>query len=242
MEALSLVCDLVAVPSISKLTNSDAADVVESALSGDGFETERLQYTDPNGVRKVSIVGRKGTGKGGLAYFAHTDVVPADTWSIAAHGPFSPTVRDGRLYGRGSCDMKGSLGAFVAAASRIPAKELTCPVYVIATADEEIGFHGAKDVVERSELYRELVQGGARAIVGEPTELQVVYAHKGGYGQRITSRGRAAHSSTREGINANLAMIPFLAEMKQIYEETLTDPAWLNNEFEPPWISWNIGI
>lgn len=242
MDALQLACDLVAVPSISATTNQDAADIVLSALQRDGFETERLAYEDPNRVRKVCIVGRKGKGNGGLAYFAHTDVVPAESWSISAHGPFVPTVRDGKLYGRGSCDMKGSLAAFVAAAARVPAHELISPIYVVATADEEIGFHGARHVVDQSELYRELVGGGARALVGEPTELQVVYAHKGGYGIRVTSRGRAAHSSTREGINANLAMIPFLQEMKQIHDETMTDPRWLHQEFEPPWISWNIGI
>jgi acetylornithine deacetylase len=87
-----------------------------------------------------------------------------------------------------------------------------------------------------------MVAGEARGIIGEPTMLEVVYAHKGTYGFCATSRGRAAHSSTSEGINANLKMIPFLAVMKQIHDETLVDPAWQNAEFDPPTISWNIGI
>jgi acetylornithine deacetylase len=97
-------------------------------------------------------------------------------------------------------------------------------------------------VAESSGMYREMVSQQARAVIGEPTELNVVYAHKGIYGFRVKSIGRAAHSSTRDGINANVAMIPFLAEMKQIHDETLADPAWRNDEFDPPWISWNIGI
>lgn len=242
MDPLPLLCDLIAEPSVSCHSNAGASDVVQRSLTAQGFEVERLEYHDEAGTLKVSIVGRKGSGSGGLAYFAHTDVVPADSWSIASHGPFSPTVKDGRIYGRGSCDMKGSIAAFLTAAASVSASELRAPIYVICTADEEIGFHGAKDVVDRSALYAELVRGGACGIVGEPTELSVVHSHKGCYGFRATSRGRAAHSSTRQGVNANLAMIPFLVELKRIHDETLDDPAWLNHDFDPPWISWNIGI
>jgi len=81
-----------------------------------------------------------------------------------------------------------------------------------------------------------------RGVIGEPTEMQVVYAHKGGYWLQATSRGRAAHSSTREGVNANLAMIPYLVEMKKIHDETESDPKWQNPEFDPPTVRWNIGI
>ena len=138
--------------------------------------------------------------------------------------------------------MKGSLACMLAAASRLRDVELTSPLYIGCTADEEVGFHGARKVAESSSLYREMVAGQSRTIIGEPTELNVVYAHKGIYGFRAIARGRAAHSSTRDGVNANLAMIPFLAEMKKIHDETLADPAWQNTEFDPPWISWNVGI
>ena len=87
-----------------------------------------------------------------------------------------------------------------------------------------------------------MVDGESNGIIGEPTMLEVVYAHKGTYGFVATSKGRAAHSSTREGINANLAMIPFLTEMKSIHDEIESDPSWKNNEFDPPTMSWNIGI
>ena len=233
---------LVAVPSVSSQSNIPVSDVVQSMLSGLGFEVERQEFLDPHGVPKANVIGKIGPGTGGVAYFSHTDVVPVDSWSVSDHGPFEPRVRDGRLYGRGSCDMKGSIATSLAAVSRLDSAKLEKPIYVICTADEEVGFHGARHMVENSVLYREIVAGQSRAIIGEPTELNVVHAHKGIFGFRVFSKGKAAHSSTRDGINANLAMIPFLAEMKSIHDETRTDPGWLNDEFDPPWISWNIGI
>ena len=137
----------------------------------------------------MNIVGKKGIGTGGLAYFGHTDVVPADPWFSADHGPFAPTVKEGRLYGRGSCDMKGSIGCILAAAERLSAKSLRFPLYVTCTADEEVGYTGAAEVARRSQLYREMVAGATSGIVGEPTELDVVYAHKGTYGFRATAAG-----------------------------------------------------
>lgn len=241
-DALEYAKSLVAVPSVSRDTNAPVSAVVEKHLIDLGFQVERQEFLDPHGVPKVNVIGRKGPGSGGLAYFSHTDVVPADTWAVAAHGPFTPTVRDGRLYGRGSCDMKGSLACMLAAAARLRDVELTSPLYIVCTADEEVGFHGARRVVDASKYYREMVAGQSRAVIGEPTELNVVYAHKGIYGFRVISRGKAAHSSTRHGVNANMAMIPFLMEMKRIHDETLADPAWRNDAFDPPWISWNLGI
>lgn len=242
MNALDYNRELISFNSISSLSNAAVSDYVESALRRLRFETERLEYDDSRGVRKVSIVGKKGRGTGGMAYFAHTDVVPADDWFSQEHGPFQPIVKAGRLYGRGSCDMKGSLACLLAAAGQFPAERLRQPLYVTCTADEEVGYGGARDVATRSQLFREMVAGDSRGVIGEPTQLEVVHAHKGTYGFRAISRGRAAHSSTRKGLNANLAMIPFLVEMKRIHDETESDPAWQNHEFDPPTLSWNIGI
>lgn len=233
---------LVAVNSVSAQSNAVVSDVVASILKSLDFQIERQEFRDPHGVPKVNVIGKMGTGSGGVAYFGHTDVVPATTWSIREHGPFEPNVRDGRLYGRGSCDMKGSLACALAAAGRLIGHKLVEPIYLVFTADEEVGFHGARHVVDHSTLYREMVASQSRAIIGEPTELSVVHAHKGIFGFRAIAHGKAAHSSTRDGTNANLIMIPFLDEMKRIHDETKLDPHWLNDEFDPPWISWNLGI
>jgi acetylornithine deacetylase len=242
MKAVDYARRLVSFESISRNSNVPVTDFAEQTLRDLGFITERLEYDDPLGVRKACVVGKKGAGTGGLAYFGHTDVVPADRWFSSEHGPFEPTIVDGRLYGRGSCDMKGSMACMWAAVASIPGEKLKRPVYVTCTADEEIGYGGAQEVAGRSQFYREMVAGNSHGIVGEPTRLEVVYAHKGTYGFSAIAHGRAAHSSTSHGINANLAMIPFLVEMKAIHDAIERDPAWQHAEFDPPGVSWNIGI
>jgi len=242
MQALEYAKKLVAFESISPLSNVAVTDYAQSELERLGFVTERIEYDDRNGVRKACVVARKGSGTGGMAYFGHTDVVPADPWFSTEHGPFEPTVVGDRLYGRGSCDMKGSIACMLAAAEQFSTSDLKHPIFITCTADEEIGYRGASEVAERSELFREMVEGKANGIIGEPTELEVVYAHKGVVGLVATSRGRAAHSSTREGLNANLAMIPYLVEMKAIHDEAETDRSWQNDEFNPPTLTWNIGV
>lgn len=243
MDALHYARELVTFDSVSRRSNAEVSAYVERALAHLEFETELVEYLDHHGVRKVNVVGRKGPSvPGGIAYFCHTDVVPADDWFDETRGPFEPTERDGRLYGRGSCDMKGSLAAMLAASARFTSSQLARPVYIVSTADEEVGFRGAKEVSDRSQLYRELKNSVAAGIIGEPTLLEVVFAHKGSCGMRIVSLGEAAHSSSAAGRNANLAMIPFLAAMKEIYEETETQRRWQDDRFDPPTLSWNIGV
>ena len=243
MDALRYARELVAFDSVSRRSNADVADYVARTLRSLDFETEHVEYDDAYGVKKVNVIGRMGPGlPGGLAYFCHSDVVPAGDWFDDQHGPFQPVERDGRLYGRGSCDMKGSLAAMLAAASALPAGALDRPLYVVCTADEEVGFLGATIVAQRSRLYEEIKTGVAAGIIGEPTSLEVVTAHKGSCAMRIESRGEAAHSSSASGLNANLAIIPFLAEMHAIYHETETDAAWQDDRFDPPTVSWNIGV
>lgn len=242
MNALDMTRQLVRYESTSCLSNAAVSDHVEQLLKQAEFEVERVEYDAPPGVRKVNLIAKKGSGQGGLAYFCHNDTVPADNWKFSEHGPYTPTLVQDRLYGRGTCDMKGSLSCFLSAASRVKPDELKQPVYFTCTADEEVGYGGAQQVAQRSQLFREMVTHQAKAIIGEPTELEVVYAHKGTYGFKATSRGKAAHSSTNYGLNANLAMIPFLMEMKQIHDELQSDPQWQDSEFDPPTLNWNIGI
>ncbi|MDA0284346.1 MAG: M20 family metallopeptidase [Planctomycetota bacterium] len=241
MDALHYAEGLIRFDSTSYLSNQHVSDYAEQTLQSLGCETERIEYDD-EGVLKVNVLGRKGRGSGGLAYFGHTDVVPTNDWSIAEHGPFEPVVRDGRLYGRGSTDMKGSIACMFAALASVGGEELKHPVYISCSSDEEIDHRGAIEISERSQLYRELVEGGACGIVGEPTSLDVVYAHKGGCQIFVTSHGKAAHSSTREGINANMAMIPFLHELKSICDETEMNVGWMDHEFDPPTLCVNLGI
>ena len=241
MDALEYAQNLIRFDSTSHLSNAEISEYVESVFHGLGCETERVEYND-GGVAKVCVVARKGGSGGGLAWFGHTDVVPADDWAVAEHGPFEPVVRDDRLYGRGSTDMKGPMACMLAALHSLGDEEFQRPFYMSCTPDEEIDHRGAKEVVKRSKFYRELIDNRAKAIVGEPTQLGVVYAHKGGCQIAVTAHGVAAHSSTREGVNANMKMIPFLAELKILCDETETDARWRDDEFEPPTPRINIGV
>jgi acetylornithine deacetylase len=228
MKALRYAKRLISFDTTSHRSNRLICKYLDLKLTKRGFRVEKTEYVDEMGVRKQNVIAKKGHGEGGLAYFAHSDVVPANDWFDGTPGPFEPTVVGNRLYGRGSCDMKGSIACMLAAAQLVDSNELKQPLYFVVTADEETGFAGARSVVEDSKLYREMVDNRTRAIIGEPTSLEVVYAHKGIYEITATAAGRAGHSSTRDGVNANLAMIPFLQDLNQLRTRTETEIAWMN--------------
>lgn len=128
----------------------------------------------------------------------------------------------------------------MAAAERIPVGEQTGPIYIVCTADEEVGTLGAKQVRAESKYFAEMVTHGTLGIVGEPTELQVVHAHKGGVGMIVSSRGISAHSSTGKGRNANDGLVPILPVLAAIQKESERDPSLQNAMFDPPSLSWNM--
>jgi acetylornithine deacetylase len=136
--------------------------------------------------------------------------------------------------------MKGSIACMLSAVRATLARDYLSPFYFVATSDEEVGYGGARHIVQHSHLYRQMVSGQTCAIIGEPTSMEVVYAHKGSTLITATAYGRAAHSSTHDGRNANLAMIPFLAEIKRLFDGTEQDPVWRNEDFDPPTMRWNI--
>lgn len=242
MKALRYAKRLVGFDSTSHLSNSLISKYLEMKLTKHGFVVEKVEYVDQRNVRKTNLVAKKGGGHGGLVYCAHSDVVPAKKWFTKKYGPFEPAIARERLYGRGACDMKGSIACMLTAAQQVAWDELKQPLYFIVTADEETGFHGAKCVVDESTLYREIVEHGTKAIIGEPTSLEVVHAHKGSIQVTAIARGNAGHSSGRKGVNSNLNMIPFLADIKAIYDEVESDRKWQNDIFDPPTLSWNISI
>ena len=239
---------LIGYASVSSSTNRPVSDWVDQHLQDLGFTVEQTHYQDPTGVAKANVVAvrqplaGKRAPSGGLAYFCHTDVVPPGDWIGPNGDPFRAVVVDDRLYGRGSCDMKGSLAAALTAAAMIDPNDQTAPLWIVATADEEVGFQGARHLVEHSPMYRQIVEAQPLAIIGEPTEMDVVHAHKGITGFEITSLGRAAHSSTSDGINANIAMVPMLQTLLELGERTEQDSRYHDDRFDPPLLSWNFGI
>jgi acetylornithine deacetylase len=180
------------------------AAYVADSLHGLGFEVER--YEPQHG--RVSVVGLlKGTGGGrSLMLNAHTDTVGIDHMPA----PFSAEIRDGKLYGRGAYDMKGSLAACLAAAKALSGSDrLKGDVLIAAVADEEYASLGTEEIVKH---YKP-----AAAIVTEPTELTLCIAHKGFVWIEVETIGRAAHGSRFAlGLDANMRMGRFLAELDRL--------------------------
>ena len=244
-----LTKELVSFDSVSHRSNRAISERVAEILQDIGFEVEWIEYNDVQGVGKVSLVCKRDpqtdpktteSDTGGVAYMAHTDVVPVDDWDTGFSGPFEAVERSNRLYGRGTCDMKGSLASAIKAVSRIDRQEQKKPIYFVVSSDEEVGMEGAKHIDKRSKYFQEMVNRGCVGIIGEPTELQVVRAHKGTLGYIIRSKGISAHTSTGEGTNANYALIPILPKLLELREMTERDPAYHNQAFDPPTLSWNM--
>jgi len=177
-----------------------------------------------------------------ILWDAHQDTVPAEGMSIE---PFTPLVRDGRMYGRGTCDVKGGLAAMVAALERLSATaERRATVVLAATVNEEFGFSGARAVAglwaggaSGDAAARDLVgPRPAVAIVAEPTALDLVVAHKGSLKWRIRVHGRACHGAFPEqGANALYAAARAVLAIETLGQELLARHA--DHPCGPPTLS-----
>lgn len=235
-ELIHLACSLIEIESVSKDENRAIIEFCERWATQAGLETERLAYADAQGVTKHNLVARAGSGTGGLAFFMHTDTVPGlDGWR-----PFQSQVLDDRIVGRGSCDMKGPIAAALCAAKAFGFARLQRPLYLVFSADEEVGHRGAERIAARSRILQE--GKPAAGIVTEPTLMAPVYAHKGGAFLSVTAHGTAAHSSTELGDSSNFRIAPFMAEMARLKRIFLTDETFRNEEFDPPTNGFNMTV
>jgi len=236
-DVLSLTQALVAVRSETTESNAAVTDFIHEWLESRGFTIERLSYPDENGVEKHNLVAKKGSGRGGLGFFSHSDTVPGDPreWE-----PWNPEIKGEKLYGRGSCDMKGPLAASMIAAAAADVEQLGKPIYLAVAADEEQGHVGAHYIQEHAATFRE--NWPTWAVIPEPTDLQPVYAHKGGARVVVTATGRAAHTSTDKGISANFLIAPFLAEVAELATLFKNETRFHNSEFSPPTNGFNLTI
>ncbi len=236
-DVVTLTQQLVAIPSASQISNAPVSDTIQEQLERIGFTVERESYTDEFG-EKINLLAKLGEGSGGLAFCSHSDTVPGqeEDWD-----PYDPAIIDNRLYGRGSCDMKGPLAATMVAAASVDPERLRKPMYIVVTSDEELGLTGANFLAEQRDnlLMRSRPEWG---IIAEPTSMVPVYAHKGFGRLLVTAHGRAAHSSTGKGISANLLIAPFLADVARLSDQINRDESFMNHEFDPPTQTLNMVI
>jgi acetylornithine deacetylase len=249
MDVVKIAQQMIAIESVTANCNAAICEYQQQLLEELGFELEMLPYVDAQGIAKTCLAARRGptstplgTEKAGIGFFAHNDVVSVEGWNCAFSGPFEGMVAEGRLWGRGACDMKGPTAAALAAIARVEPAQQTAPIYFFLTGDEESGMTGARLLADTSAYFAEMVDQRAVGIIGEPTSLRVVHAHKGGCHLNVSSQGVAAHSSTAQGLNANWQLIPFLASLAQLRRRCESEPQFCNLAFDPPTLSLNIVI
>jgi len=194
-----LLAMLVSFDSASENSNLPIADFVCNYLDHSGIEIERFPHTDEKKVNLLIRIGPDDDIKSGLMYSGHLDVVAAEEsgWRT---DPFTLTEINGAYFGRGSCDMKGSIALAMNQAVAIAEEELVYPFYLLLTCDEELGSLGAQSFCDTWPADKPLPRN---VLIGEPTSLRVVRMHKGHLKLQITIHGKAAHSGfPHKGINA----------------------------------------
>lgn len=198
--AMDWITRLVSMDTTSRGSNLEFIDIVAKELQCHGLRPTILHNADGTKANLVvTIPAHGGSTDGGIALSGHTDVVPVDGqhWDT---DPFMPQIRDGRLYGRGTCDMKSFIGVILATLPDLAQARLREPVHIVLSYDEELGCLGAAQMV------KELAGLGVHpttCIVGEPTGMRVITAHKSINVMELTVHGVGAHSSlTPQGVNA----------------------------------------
>ena len=229
---VSLTREFVSLDSRSFVSNLPMAERVEAALAG--FDIEHIDYIDPAGVAKRAIVAHRGPA-GGIALSGHMDTVPDTGWQ---EDPWSARLdTDGILHGLGSTDMKGPVASAIVAARSLPG---SVPVTLLITTDEETTKQGARLIAQTSEMVRQVQPRGI--VVVEPTGMVPVRGHRSHIAFTCVATGVQAHSSTGRGRNANWELIPFLVEMKSVFERLRTDASLQDAEYAPPFSDFNLVI
>lgn len=233
-DAVEILAKLIAFDTTSFGSNLALIGYVETYLASYGIQSRRIVNADGSKANLIATIGP--AVDGGVILSGHTDVVPVagQAWSS---DPFELVRRDGKLFGRGTSDMKSFLALALAAVPHLVSTTLARPVHLAFSYDEEVGCLGAPDLI------RELVDGGVRpsaAIIGEPTSMQIVNSHKSIHLYEVIVTGREAHSSlVHEGISANMVAIDILTVLAGIARAEQRD--YRNPRFEPPWSTLTVG-
>jgi acetylornithine deacetylase len=234
--ARAILETLVGFDTTSRHSNLALIEWVEAYLDGHGVPHRRVANAEGTKSNLLATVGP--AVEGGAVLSGHTDVVPVDgqPWTS---DPFSIVERDGRLYGRGTCDMKGFLALALATVPDLIAANPRRPVHLAFSYDEEIGCLGAPSLIEV--INRELPKP-AFVVVGEPTDMVAVNGHKGITYYSVQVNGHEAHSSLPHlGVSAIMEAVPLMSSLTELAArlERDADPA---SPFTPKGATLTIGI
>jgi acetylornithine deacetylase len=234
--ANAMLARLVGFDTTSRDGNIPLIEFVESYLDGWDVPHFRVDY---EAGRKTNLFATVGPDiAGGIVLSGHTDVVPVDGQDWASN-PFELVERDQRFYGRGTCDMKGFIAVALALVPKFKAANLKTPIHLALSCDEEVGCKGVRPLVAHM---RDHMKRPRLVIVGEPTSMQVVNAHKSAITFSTEVTGHEAHSSlTDQGVNSIMVAGELLAEINRIRED-LTARGDPTGRFDPAFSTIHVGV
>ena len=228
--------NLVGFDTVSRKSNLALIEFVRDYLSGLGIDSTLIH--DETG-KKANLYATLGPQDGsGVMLSGHTDVVPVDgqDWST---DPFTLTERDGKLFGRGACDMKSFIAVVLALVPDILGRDLQRPVHLAFTYDEEVGCFGARRLIEQLE---HMPQRPACCVVGEPTGMAVVNGHKGKMSVHCHVLGLEGHSAHIDrAVNAVEAAAELVAFLKAMARR-LKNEGPHDGDFDPPYTTVHTGV
>ena len=235
--SIKILSDLIAFKTISGEDNSSLIDYCDKILKDLGAESFKTYDKEKKRVNLfATIKAKKPNGKNPIILSGHTDVVPVSkSWST---DPFKATIKDDKLYGRGSCDMKGFIACTLAYAPIFSRSNLDRDIHFSFTFDEETACQGAPILI--AELKKKGIKNGI-CIVGEPTNMKVIDAHKGCYEYTTHFEGLAGHGSAPDkGVNAVEYATRFVDKLLKL-RKILKERTPKNSVFSPPYTTLQIG-
>ena len=232
----ALLARLVGFATVSRDSNLELIGFIRDYLAELGVESELFHNSERTKANLFATIGPQGLG--GVVLSGHTDVVPVDgqAWTVE---PFALSERDGRLYGRGTADMKGFIASVLAAVPAFLAQPLHLPVHLAFSYDEEVGCLGVRSMLAALE---QRPHKPRLCLIGEPTELKPVLGHKGKLAMRCHVHGAACHSAYAPyGVNAIEYAAKLIGKLGDI-GDALALPAHHDARFDPPFSTVQTGV
>lgn len=232
----ALLEKLVSYATVSRDSNLALIGFVRDFLAQHGVECELFYNDERTKANLFATIGPPD--RGGIALSGHTDVVPAEgqAWTV---DPFRLVEKEGRLYGRGTADMKGFLASVLAAVPMFIERDLRMPVHLAFSYDEEVGCLGVRPMLD--ELARREYKP-VLCLIGEPTELKPVLGHKGKLAMRCCVKGAACHSAYAPyGVNAIQYAARLINHLEEI-GQALAQPEHHDERFDPPYSTVQTGV
>lgn len=227
---------LVGVATVSRDSNLELIAFIRDYLAGLGVASELFHNEEGTKANLFATIGPDD--RGGVVLSGHTDVVPVEgqAWSVE---PFRLTEREGRLYGRGTADMKGFIASVLATVPALLAQPLKLPVHLAFSYDEEVGCLGVRSMLA---ALAQRPHKPRLCLIGEPTELKPVLGHKGKLAMRCQVHGAACHSAYAPyGVNAIEYAARLIGKLGEIGDD-LARPEYHDERFDPPFSTVQTGV